>query len=236
MAGSASEARDCAVAARLAEVRSRIEAAATRAGRDPSEITLVGVSKTVEPERIRAALDAGLTHLGENRVQEAVEKMKALSDRAPTWHLIGHLQRNKASRAVELFDRIETVDSLRLAQALERGAEEIGRDLRVFVEVNVAEEPQKAGVSPAETAALVDAIDVLPWLTVTGLMAIPPRRDDPEESRPAFARMRRLFDELREKRPELRHLSMGMSADFEIAIEEGATEVRVGRALFGSRS
>jgi pyridoxal phosphate enzyme (YggS family) len=236
MAETASRARDCAVAAGLAEIRSRIEAAARRAGREASEVTLVGVSKTVEPERIRAALDAGLTHLGENRVQEAVEKMKALSDRAPTWHLIGHLQRNKARRAVELFDRIETVDSLPLAEALERGAEEIGRDLRVFVEVNVADEPQKAGVSPGETEALVDGIDALPWLTVTGLMAIPPQQEDPEESRPHFAAMRRLFDEIRSGRPELHHLSMGMSADFEIAVEEGATEVRVGRALFGGRS
>lgn len=236
MAETASETRASAVAANLADIRGRIEAAARRAGRDPAAVTLVGVSKTVEPERIRAALDAGLTHLGENRVQEAVEKMIALSDRAPTWHLIGHLQRNKARRAVELFDRIETVDSLRLAEALERGAEEIGRDLRVFVEVNIAEEPQKSGVAPGEAAALVDAIDALPWLTVTGLMAIPPRDEDPERSRPHFARLRRLHEELRTGRPALHHLSMGMSADFEVAVEEGATEVRVGRALFGSRA
>lgn len=235
MTETLSEARDCAVAARLADIRARIETAALRADRDPTEVTLVGVSKTVDVERIRAALDAGLTHLGENRLQEAVEKMIALSDRAPTWHLIGHLQRNKARRAVELFDRIETVDSLRLAEALERGAEEIGRDLRVFVEVNVGGESQKAGVPPEETESLVDAIDVLPWLTVTGLMAIPPQGDEPEDSRPHFARMRRLFEELRASRPELHHLSMGMSSDFEIAVEEGATEVRVGRALFGER-
>ena len=136
---------------------------------------------------------------------------------------------------MELFDRIETVDSFRLAEALERGAEEIGRDLRVFVEVNVGEESQKAGVRPEETASLVDAIDALPWLTVTGLMAIPPQGDEPEDSRPYFARMRRLFDELRADRPALHHLSMGMSSDYEIAVEEGATEVRVGRALFGER-
>jgi pyridoxal phosphate enzyme (YggS family) len=128
------------------------------------------------------------------------------------------------------------VDSLRLAEALERGAEEIGRDLRVFVEVNIAEEPQKSGVAPADTEALVDAIDALPWLTVTGLMAIPPQGDSPEDSRPHFAAMRRLHDALRADRPELRHLSMGMSADYEVAIEEGATEVRVGRSLFGPRS
>lgn len=235
MASTAGRTREAAVAANLADIRSRIEAAAGRAGRDPSEVTLVGVSKRVEADRIRAALDAGLSHLGENRVQEAVEKMKALSDRAPQWHLIGHLQRNKARKAVELFDRIETVDSLRLAEALERGAEEIGRDLRVFIEINVAEEPQKAGVAPAEAEALVDAIDALPWLTVTGLMAIPPRGETPEDSRPHFAAMRRLFDELRDGRPELKHLSMGMSSDFELAIEEGSTEVRVGRALFGER-
>ena len=224
-----------AVAARLGEVRERIAAACARAGRDPGEVTLVGVSKTVEPERIRHALDAGLSHLGENRVQEAVEKMIALSDRAPQWHLIGHLQRNKARKAVELFDRIETVDSLRLAEALERAAEEIGRDLRIFVQVNVGEEPQKAGVLPAEAEALVDGLSAYLRLTVTGLMAIPPAQDRAEDSRGDFARMRELFDRLREGRPELKHLSMGMSSDYEVAIEEGSTEVRVGRALFGER-
>lgn len=224
-----------AVAARLGEIRERIAAACSRAGREPSEVTLVGVSKTVEPERIRLALDAGLTHLGENRVQEAIEKMKALADRAPQWHLIGHLQRNKARKAVELFDRIETVDSIRLADSLERAAEEIGRDLRVFVQVNVGEEAQKAGVLPEEAGELVDRLDACLRLTVTGLMAIPPARERPEDSRGDFARMRTIFDRLAADRPELKHLSMGMSGDFEIAVEEGSTEVRVGRALFGER-
>lgn len=223
------------VARRLADVRRGIERACERAGRDPEEVTLVGVTKTVDADTIRQAIDAGLAHLGENRLQEAVPKMRALSDRAPVWHFIGHLQRNKARRAVELFDRIESVDSLRLGRALDEAADEIGRELRVFVQANVGGEESKHGVALDEIPALVDELERLPRLTVVGLMTIPPPRDDRERTRADFREIAGLFRSLARERPALQHLSMGMSADYEIAIEEGATEVRVGRTIFGER-
>lgn len=225
------------IAASLAHVRERIARACDRARRDPHSVLLVGVTKTVPSDVIRAALDAGLSHLGENRVQEAIQKMRELSDRAPTWHLIGHLQTNKARLAAETFDRIESVDSLRLAQALEEDAEEIGRELRVFVQANVGGEASKHGVPLADVTSLVNEIEArCPRITVTGLMGIPPARSRPEDSRADFRALREAFERLRETHPQVHHLSMGMSADFEIAIEEGSTEVRVGTALFGRRS
>jgi pyridoxal phosphate enzyme (YggS family) len=224
------------VAASLAGVRERIERACDRARRDPATVLLVGVTKTVPVDLIRAALDAGLSHLGENRVQEAISKMRELADRAPTWHLIGHLQTNKARLAAETFDRIESVDSLRLAQALEEDAEEIGRDLRVFLQANVGGEESKHGVPLSGLLPLAEEIERhCPSVSVSGLMVIPPPRDTPEESRQDFRQAREAFERLRDARPQVRHLSMGMSADFEVAIEEGATEVRVGTALFGRR-
>lgn len=219
----------------LARVRERIEAACARSGRSPADVTLVGVTKTVPSDPIREALDAGLTHLGENRVQEAIPKMVELADRAPTWHLIGHLQTNKARKAVDLFDVIESVDSLRLAETLEAEAEDIGRALKVFAQVNVGEEPSKGGLAPADLLPAVERMDLLPSLRVVGLMAIPPVRASRDDSRRDFAEVRRLFEALQARHPEIVHLSMGMSSDYEIAIEEGATEVRVGSALFGSR-
>jgi pyridoxal phosphate enzyme (YggS family) len=225
-----------AVAASLAEVRERIARACERSGRDPEDVLLVGVTKTVPADIIRAALDAGLSHLGENRVQEALPKMRELADRAPTWHLIGHLQTNKARLAAETFDRIESVDSLKLAIALDEDAEEIGRELRVFVQARVGGEESKSGVELGDLKAACDEIEArCPRVKVSGIMSIPPPRSDPDESRADFRALRGAFDALRETHPMLRHLSMGMSADFEIAIEEGATEVRVGTALFGRR-
>ncbi len=224
------------VAANVADVRERIERACDRAGRDPASVLLVGVTKTVPCDVARAALDAGLTHLGESRVQEALPKMRELADRAPTWHLIGHLQTNKARLAAEVFDRIESVDSVKLAEVLEEDAEEIGRDLRVFVQVLVGDEPTKHGVPLADLERHVRAIDAFPRVTVTGLMAIPPPRATEAETRADFRALRQAFDALHASMPAVRHLSMGMSSDFELAIEEGATEVRVGTALFGRRA
>lgn len=224
-----------AVARNLQDVRARMARAAERVGRDPHGITLVGVTKRVPVDLIREALDHGLSHLGENRIQEALPKMVALADRAPTWHLIGHLQTNKARRAAELFDRLETVDSLRLAEALESAVEETGRELRVFLQAKIGDEPTKSGVPLDRLEELADRIEELPSLRVAGLMAIPPARRVPEDSREDFRQLRAAFAALRAKRPAIRHLSMGMSSDFEIAIEEGATEIRVGAALFGAR-
>jgi hypothetical protein len=224
-----------AVARHVEEIRARIRAACARAGRPPGDVTLVGVTKRVAASSVRAALDAGLSHLGESYVQEAVPKMKELSDRAPTWHLVGHLQRNKARKAVDLFDVIECVDSVELAETLSLEAQEIGRELRVYVQVNVGDEAGKHGVALSALPAFVEDVDTLPSLAVVGLMSIPPPADTAEGSRPRFRELREAFEALRRRQPELQHLSMGMSADFEVAIEEGATEVRVGTALFGAR-
>ena len=229
--------KDCtgSVAARVADVRARIVRACERAHRDPREVTLVGVTKTVPVERIREALDAGVSHVGENRVQDALQKMRELSDRAPQWHFLGHLQTNKARVAAEIFDCIESVDSLKLARALEEDALEIGRALTVYVQVNIGGEESKGGVAPEDARGLIEEIDAMPSILVTGLMSIPPSRPSADDTRRDFRRLKELFDGLRALRPEIVNLSMGMSADFEIAIEEGATEVRVGTALFGSR-
>ncbi|MEM7248476.1 MAG: YggS family pyridoxal phosphate-dependent enzyme [Acidobacteriota bacterium] len=227
--------RPTTVAERLAEVRQRLHAACGRVGRQATEVTLVGVTKTVEVDRIREALDAGLSHLGESRFQEAIPKMRELADRAPLWHFIGRLQGNKARKVTEIFDRVESLDSLELARKLSSAAEEIGRELHVFVQVNPDEEASKGGLLPADLPAFLDEVTTLPCLDVTGLMAIPARRDDTDATRRVFGRVREMFEIQRQRHPQLRHLSLGMSADFDIAIEEGATEVRVGRALFGER-
>lgn len=223
------------VAERVADVRARIVRACERAGRDPHDVTLVGVTKTVPVDLIREALDAGVSHVGENRVQDALQKMRELSDRAPQWHFLGHLQTNKARVAAEIFDCIESVDSLKLARALEEDALEIGRALTVYVQVNIGGEETKGGVPPEEVLGLIEEIDAMPSILVTGLMSIPPPRASADDTRRDFRRLKDLFDGLRAVHPEIVNLSMGMSSDFEIAIEEGATEVRVGTALFGSR-
>ena len=227
------------VARNVARVRARIEAAALAAGRDPASVQLLGVTKTFDAERVLEAERGGLHCFAENRVQEAADKIPALRDacqNALEWHLIGSLQRNKGRRAVELFDVIQSVDRLALAQALDRVAGKQGRRLRVYLQINVDQEPQKGGVAAGEAARLLDGIAALPALEPVGLMAIPAARPDPEQLRPAFARLRGLRDELTLDHPGLRGLSMGMSADFEVAIQEGATCVRIGTALFGQRS
>ena len=225
-----------ALAAARARVLGRIEAAARRVGRDPAGVRLVAVSKTVPPERLRAAVAAGLDTLGENRVQEALAKL----DEVPgaTWHLVGPLQANKARRAVAAFAMIETVDSLALAGRLDRLAAELrpGRPLPVLLEVNVDADPEKAGFGATELRAALPAILELPSLEVRGLMTVGRLVDEAEAARPTFVALRHLAEALRRDQPRLGpDLSMGMSDDFEIAIEEGATLVRVGRALFGER-
>jgi len=224
------------ISERLAEVQRRIAVAAERAGRSPAEITLIAVGKTFPAERVAEAVLAGATDLGENRVQEAVAKRPAVP--AATWHLIGPLQRNKAGAALATFDVIHTVDrseiAHRLQLLLERDWPE--RRQRVLVEVNVGGEPQKAGVLPDDAETLLTEVLDLDRLDLIGLMAIPPFGDEPEASRPYFSALRQLRDRLAGQlgRP-LPHLSMGMSHDFELAIAEGSTMVRVGTAIFGER-
>ena len=213
----------------LDAVRERVARAAERAGRRAQDVLLIGVSKTVTAERIRLGVEAGLTALGENRVQEAREKIKILGRPVP-WHLIGHLQTNKVRDALELFDLIHSLDRLELAREIDRRAGDPGRVVDTLLEVNVAGEPQKSGFAPDALGAALEAIGGMTHLRVRGLMAIPPIVERAEESRAWFQALRGLAE-----RHGLKELSMGMSADFEVAIEEGATMVRVGTAIFGAR-
>jgi len=224
------------IAERVAAVRRRIERAARRCGRDPAAVTLVAVGKTHPSEALAAAVEAGITDLGENRVQEAVAKKASVPP--ASWHLIGPLQRNKVSAALRVFDVVQTVDRPalveRLAALLDRDWP--GRRLPVLLEVNVGGEPQKAGVAPAEALALARDVVRHPQLDLRGLMTVPPLAADAEASRPHFRTLAALAEDLRQRLGlPLAALSMGMSHDFEIAIEEGATIVRVGTAIFGPR-
>ncbi len=219
---------------RLLGVQERIRAAAARAGRDPASVTLVAVSKTVPVEVIREALDAGVTILGENRVQEARDKMALLPGRA-TWHLVGHLQTNKARLAVQLFELIHSLDSLRLAEALDRHGEGEGKVVRCLLEVNLGGEESKSGATEEGASPLLEAASRLAHLRIEGLMSVPPFLPDPQQVRPFFRRLRTLRDKLEGEGFRLPELSMGMSHDFEVAIEEGATMVRIGTAIFGPR-
>lgn len=225
--------------ARLEGVRRRISASALRGHRLPEEITLVAVSKTHPAEIIQGAIAAGVTDLGENRVQEAESKIPEVGRQAARWHLIGHLQSNKARRAVELFDVIHSLDSVALAQRLDRMCVELNREeLPVMIQVDLGREATKSGVDEAEVAQIVEALKHCARLRLAGLMTLPPYFDDAEQVRPFFRKLRQLRDELNSQgafgdaRGEL---SMGMTHDYEIAIEEGATIVRVGTAIFGER-
>jgi PLP dependent protein len=221
------------IAARIAEIRTRIATAAQRANRSPDEITLVAVSKMHTVEAIQSAIEAGVLTLGENKVQEAEGKIAAIGRGPAKWHLIGHLQSNKARKAVQLFDVIESLDSVELAQRLERICAEEGRErLDVFVQVDLSGEQTKTGISTNEVPDLIDFLKSCERLSIAGLMTLPPYFDDPERTRPFFVRLR----ELRDKLLPGSALSMGMSHDFEVAIEEGATLVRVGTAIFGERN
>ena len=223
------ESRMLDISGNLARVRERLARAAERAGRRADDVLLIGVSKTVEVERIRAAVAAGLAALGENRVQEAKAKIAELG-RPAAWHLIGHLQSNKVKDALELFDVIHSLDRLELARELERRAAARGRAVDALLQVNVAAEASKGGVGPDAVGEALDAIGKLAHVRVRGLMTIPPEVERAEASRPWFRRLRGLAE-----RHGLRELSMGMSGDFEVAVEEGATMVRVGTAIFGPR-
>ncbi len=219
----------------VARVRARIAAAAARAGRDTNDICLLAVSKTVPPERVREALAAGITDLGENYVQEAAAK-RVLVPEPARWHLIGHLQRNKVAQAVPIFDIVHTVDSARLAEALGAHARAHARTLEILLQVNTSGEESKSGVAPAETERLLEAVRSVEGVEVRGLMTIGRWDPDPERSRPEFRLLAKLAQTLAARTGQpLPWLSMGMSHDYEIAVEEGATLVRVGTGIFGPR-
>ncbi len=225
------------IASNYARVSEQIARAAERAGRPAAEVTLVCAAKTKGPELVRAALRAGATDIGENYVQEAQYKIQAIPE-AASWHLIGHLQRNKAKVSVSLFRLIHSLDSLALATELDRQGAKQDMTVHALIEVNLAAEETKAGVPPAALDPLLEGVSSLSHLQIDGLMAIPPAVSDPSEARPHFrtlARLRERYARLGEARMPLRELSMGMTQDFGVAIEEGATIVRVGRAIFGER-
>ncbi|HWS72270.1 MAG TPA: YggS family pyridoxal phosphate-dependent enzyme [Thermoanaerobaculia bacterium] len=217
-----------AIAANAREVEARIVAACTRARRSPNEVTLIAVTKTFPAEAVTAAIAAGIANVGENRVQEARDKQPLVAGKVH-WHLIGHLQSNKAKDAVRLFDMIQSVDSIELAEKLARAADAAAKQQEILLQVNIGREPQKSGIDPAEVAGAVKQLVAYPSLRLRGLMAIPPAGEAEET--------RRFFRELRMMRDAegMEQLSMGMSEDYEVAIEEGSTMVRVGRAIFGSR-
>jgi pyridoxal phosphate enzyme (YggS family) len=226
------------IAENVARVRQRMAAACLRSGRRPEDVKLVAVTKTVSPELIRQAYEVGLRDFGENRVQEAVAKRPALVDLEITWHLVGHLQSNKAKPARELFQYIHSVDSLRLAERLDRVAWPGAQRLPVLLEVNLGEELTKSGAREAELLQLAEEVGRLPTLELRGLMAIPPLFEDPDRTRPFFRRLRELAEMMRSRclpGVSMRELSMGMSRDFEVAIEEGSTMIRIGTAIFGPR-
>jgi pyridoxal phosphate enzyme (YggS family) len=220
------------------DILDRISRAAGRVGRRPEAIQLVAVTKAVPAERIRQAVDAGVRIIGENRLQEALPKIEALKGRGARWHFIGTLQRRKVKAVVGTFEMIQSVDSVDLAADIDRRAQEAGIRQNVLLEINVGREATKAGFSPDEAADAVTALDALPNLAVKGLMTIPPPGPDAEASRPSFRTMRELARSLGSpslKRVRMDELSMGMSEDFEVAVEEGATMVRIGTAIFGER-
>jgi pyridoxal phosphate enzyme (YggS family) len=226
------------VAANFATLCQRIREAAARVGRDPQEIKLLGAAKSQNVELVRAAILAGVKVLGENYVQEAVEKKKQLSE-AAEWHMIGHLQRNKARAAVETFDVVESLDNIALARELDKEASKQHKRVRVLVEVNLAGERSKSGIAVERVESLLRATAELASIRIEGLMAVPPFCENPEDVRPYFRRLRELRERLRElclENVDLKELSMGMTHDYTVAVEEGATIVRVGTALFGPRA
>lgn len=225
------------IAENIARIRDRIYNRALKIGRNPDEVTLVAVSKTVEIARVREAIAAGLTTFGENYVQEAQEKIVQIGQ-GLTWHMIGHLQTNKVKYVVSLFSMIQSVDSLRLAQEISERAIRVGKPVDILMQVNIGAEGTKTGLNPDQVIAFLEDISPLKGIQVKGLMTMPPYFPDPELARPFFQKLRRLRDHIL---PFLSaphcfpHLSMGMSGDFEVAIEEGATIVRIGTAIFGAR-
>ncbi len=225
------------IADNVASVQERIRNAARRAGRNPADIRLVAVSKTVSADCIQAAIAAGVTIFGENYVQEARPKIAQIGQRV-AWHFIGHLQTNKAKYAVDLFSMVHSVDRVLLAEVLNQEAQKRGKILPVLIQVNISQEESKSGIDPQGALELIERIAAFKHLALQGLMTMPPWFDEPEKARPYFIALRNLREELAAKRipgVSLRELSMGMSGDFEVAIEEGATLVRIGTAIFGPR-
>ena len=227
------------LAVRLADVRARLEVAARKSGREPGEVRLIAISKTHPASVIKQVCQLGATDFGENRVQEAEGKIAEIGREKVHWHLVGHLQANKARRAVTLFDVIHSLDTLELAKRLDRLCAEEGRDsLPVLIQVDLGHEETKSGIDESELTHLVESLGPLTRLKLIGLMTLPPFFDDPEQSRPFFRRLRKLRDELKQRGAfgdRTGELSMGMTHDFEVAIEEGATMVRIGTAIFGAR-
>jgi hypothetical protein len=226
------------IAENITVVRERMALAARRCGRDPAEVALVAVSKTHAAEMVRQAWEAGVTMVGENYIQEARDKIAALPDCAISWHFIGHLQSNKAKSAVDLFDLIHGVDSLKLAREIDKQAAKIGKTQPILIQVNISGEATKAGTTEEAALSLVREAGRLEHLHVRGLMTMPPFFDQPERARPYFAALRRLRDRIRAEAiagVDVVELSMGMTGDFEVAVEEGATLVRIGTAIFGPR-
>jgi pyridoxal phosphate enzyme (YggS family) len=223
------------LATRLAVVRDRMARACARAGREPDEVALVAVAKGHGPDAVAEAFAAGAGIIGENRVQEAVQK-QPLCPSGIEWHMIGHLQRNKVRHAVRIFQMIHSIDSWRLLEAVNAAVAEEGRTMPVCLEINVSGESSKHGIAPGEVQGVVERCEGLMNIDLVGLMTIPPFTPDPEDARPVFRRLRELRDELRDRTGfALEHLSMGMSHDVEVAIEEGSTLVRVGTDIFGAR-
>ncbi len=223
----------------LARIRAQIEAAALKCGRLPQDVTLIAISKTHPASLVRAAIELGATDVGENRVQEAEKKINEVGRNATRWHLVGHLQANKARRAVQLFDVIHSLDSLELARRLDRLCGEEGRkNLPVLIQVDLGHEETKSGIDEGQLSELAERLKELERVQLVGLMTLPPFFDDPEQARPFFRRLRELRDELASRGAfgdGKGELSMGMTNDFAVAIEEGATMVRVGTAIFGQR-
>lgn len=223
------------IAERLDGIRQRIDAACGRAGRDPAEVSILAVSKTFGPDEVREAADCGLTVFGESRVQEARQKIPLCPGHLQ-WHLVGHLQRNKVKDAAPLFNMIHSVDTWKLLETIQGACQALGRVMPVCLEVNVSGERSKYGLSPEEAPAVLERCGSLVNVEVAGLMTMPPFTEDPQEARPFFRRLRELRDEWRGRYGlPLREMSLGMSHDFEVAVEEGATWVRVGTLLFGDR-
>jgi PLP dependent protein len=227
------------IAENIARVQERIASACRRAGRPAESVRLIAISKTMPAERIREAFEAGQRDFGENRVQEAAAKRPALADLAATWHLVGHLQSNKAKPARELFQWIHSVDSARLAERLDKMPATGGEKLPLLIEVNLGGEESKSGATESDVPAIAEALSALETVEVRGLMTVPPFLEDPEQVRPYFRRLRELAAHISQRnlpRIKIQELSMGMSHDFEVAIEEGSTMVRVGTAIFGKRT
>jgi pyridoxal phosphate enzyme (YggS family) len=222
---------------RLDNVKDRINKTALKCGRDPESIHLVAVSKTIPANRVREAIMAGVTTLGENYVQEARNKFNVLGTFPVSWHFIGHLQSNKAKYAVRLFDLIHSVDSLKLAREVNKQAKKVNKIQDVLIQINISKEPSKSGSDIENAANLIKDIVLFENLTVKGFMTMPPFFNNPEKARPYFTALRNLRDQIQKDFPgvDLNELSMGMTGDFEVAIEEGATFVRIGTAIFGER-